>query len=51
MMNDGIRKFEIESFLERGCAPNRKTFPRDFDNRKFTISLLNAVNKNGKVET
>lgn len=50
-VDDGIRMAEIESLLERGCAPNPKTFPRDSDNRKFPISLFNAVNKNGEVKT
>ena len=50
-VDDSITMAEIESLLERGCAPNPKTFPRDSDNRKFPISLLNVVKKNGEVET
>ena len=50
-VDDGVRMAEIESLLDRGCAPYPKTFPRDSHNKKFPISLFNAANKNGELKT
>ena len=50
-VDDYITMAKKESLLERGCAPNTETFPRDSDNRKFPISLLNVMKKNDEVET